>query len=123
MEKFKEKLASLRAEIDNANKRGDELEEKATALETQHANKDDEFTSLQERAKLLEEQLEQAEIDLKEANGNFREADLRAEQLGKKAIKLQQELKTWEKKNSDLEEKYLAAKNEMDELEGQLDGV
>lgn len=54
---------------------------------------------------------------------SFREADLRAEQLGKKAIKLQQELKTWEKKNSDLEEKYLAAKNEMDELEGQLDGV
>lgn len=54
---------------------------------------------------------------------SFREADLRAEQLGKKAIKLEQELKTWDKKNGELEEKYLAVKAEMDELESQLDGV
>ncbi|KAI8332195.1 hypothetical protein BC941DRAFT_436888 [Chlamydoabsidia padenii] len=123
MEKFKEKLASLRSEIDNANKRAEELEGKATVLEKQHEEKDNEFISLQDRAKNLEEQLEQAEISLKEANGNFREADLRAEQLGKKAVKLEQELKTWEKKNNELEEKYLAAKAEMDELESQLDGV
>lgn len=62
-------MTSLRKEIDTANQRAAELEEKANTLETQHANKDDEFTSLQERAKLLEEQLEQAEIDLKESSG------------------------------------------------------
>jgi tropomyosin len=54
---------------------------------------------------------------------SFREADLRAEQLGKKAVKLELELKAWDKKNGELEEKYLKAKGEMEELEGQLDGI
>lgn len=54
---------------------------------------------------------------------SFREADLRAEQLEKKAVKIQQEIAVWDKKNADLEEKYKAAKAEMDELEGQMDGV
>lgn len=53
---------------------------------------------------------------------SFREAVLRGEQLRKKAIKLDQELKAWDK-NGELEKKYLAAKAEMDDLGSQLDGV
>jgi tropomyosin len=54
---------------------------------------------------------------------SFREADLRAEQLGKKIIKLEQELGIWDKKNADLQEKYDKAKGEMDELEGNLEDI
>ena len=54
---------------------------------------------------------------------SFREADLRAEQLSKKAVKIEQEIATWDKKNAELEAKYQAAKSEMDELEGQMDGM
>lgn len=54
---------------------------------------------------------------------SFRESDLRAEQLGKKAIKLEQEKQEWEKKNADLEAKHQAVKAELDEMERQLEGV
>ncbi|KAI9485662.1 MAG: hypothetical protein EXX96DRAFT_613529 [Benjaminiella poitrasii] len=123
MEKFKEKLANLRAEVDTANKRANELEEKARSLETEHEQKDEELLQLQTRVKDMEEALETAENSLKQATSDFREADLRAEQLNKKAIKLQQEIAGWNKKNADLEAKYQAAKAEMDELEGQMEGV
>ncbi|KAI9364055.1 hypothetical protein BD770DRAFT_433569 [Pilaira anomala] len=123
MEKFKEKLATLRSEVDTANKRATELEEKARALEAEHENKENELSTLQARAKELEEALETAEANLKQANTDFREADLRAEQLGKKAVKIQQEISVWDKKNADLEAKYKEAKAEMDELEGQMEGV
>lgn len=54
---------------------------------------------------------------------SFRDADLRAEQLEKKAVKIQQEISVWDKKHADLEAKYQAARAELDELEGQMDGV
>lgn len=54
---------------------------------------------------------------------SFREADLRAEQLGKKAVRLQQEVKEWDTKNKDLEAKHQGVKDELDEMERQLEGV
>ncbi|KAI8357838.1 hypothetical protein EDC96DRAFT_545733 [Choanephora cucurbitarum] len=123
MEKFKEKLATLRNEVDTATKRAQELEEKCKQLEAEHDQKDDELSNLQARAKELEESLETAEANLKQATSDFREADLRAEQLSKKAVKIEQEIATWDKKNAELEAKYQAAKSEMDELEGQMDGM
>lgn len=62
-------------------------------------------------------------INIQHLHFSFREADLRAEQLGKKAVKIEQEIATWDKKNADLEAKYQAAKAEMDELDGQMEGV
>ncbi|KAK4517945.1 Ceramide glucosyltransferase [Mucor velutinosus] len=123
MEKFKEKLNTLRTEAETANKRAAELEEKCNALETDHAQKDEQLNNLVARAKELEEALEAAEVNLKQATADFREADLRAEQLGKKAVKIEQEIAIWDKKNADLEAKYQAAKAEMEELDGQMEGV
>ncbi|KAI8988950.1 hypothetical protein BDB01DRAFT_783750 [Pilobolus umbonatus] len=123
MEKFKEKLASLRSELDTATKRADTLKIKVEQLETEHDQKDNELGALQTRVKELEESLEKAENNLKQTTTDYREADLRAEQLGKKAVKVQQEIEAWNKKNAELEAKYKAAKEEMDELEGQMDGV
>ncbi|CAO0796436.1 unnamed protein product [Mucor circinelloides] len=123
MEKFKEKLNTLRTEAETANKRAAELEEKCKALELEHEQKDEELNNLSARAKELEETLEAAEVNLKQATTDFREADLRAEQLGKKAVKIEQEIAIWDKKNAELEAKYQAAKAEMDELDGQMEGV
>ncbi|KAF1797979.1 hypothetical protein V8B55DRAFT_1550427 [Mucor lusitanicus] len=123
MEKFKEKLNALRTEAETANKRAAELEEKCKALEAEHEQKDEQLNNLVARAKDLEENLEAAETSLKQATSDFREADLRAEQLGKKAVKIEQEIAIWDKKNAELEAKYQAAKAEMDELDGQMEGV
>ncbi|GAN01652.1 tpm2p [Mucor ambiguus] len=123
MEKFKEKLNALRSEAEAANLRATELEHKCKELESEHEQKDEELRSLDARAKELEEALEAAEVSLKQATTDFREADLRAEQLGKKAVKIEQEIAIWDKKNAELEAKYQAAKAEMDELDGQMEGV
>lgn len=56
-------------------------------------------------------------------NFSFREADLRAEQLEKKEIKLKQEVKEWEKKNAAIEAKHKEVRDELDEMESQLEGV
>ncbi|KAI7877661.1 hypothetical protein K492DRAFT_165719 [Lichtheimia hyalospora FSU 10163] len=117
------KLATLRGEVETANARAQELEQKVEQLEEEHSKKDENLEELQSRAKLLEEQLEKAEADLKEASDNFREADLRAEQLEKKEIKLKQEVKEWEKKNAQIEAKHKEVRDELDEMESQLEGV
>lgn len=54
---------------------------------------------------------------------SFREADLRAEQLEKKAVKLQQEIKVWDKKNAELQDKLDAANKEMKDLADEMDVV
>ena len=54
---------------------------------------------------------------------SFREADLRAEQFEKKSNNLQQELENMEAKHEEMNQKYQAAKAEMDDLERQLEGV
>ncbi|KAI9314313.1 hypothetical protein BX666DRAFT_1862927 [Dichotomocladium elegans] len=117
------KLASLRSEIETANARASKAGEKVNELEADHEKKDDLMSDLQSRIKLLEEQLEKAEADLKEATENFRESDLRAEQLGKKAIKLEQEVKGWDKKIEELKAKRDGVQAELDEMEKQLEGV
>lgn len=48
---------------------------------------------------------------------------MRVEELEKNATKLEQELEAAEKRNEDLKELYKSAKEEMDELERQLEVV
>lgn len=133
----------MRGEVETAKARAQELEEKVEQLESEHSKKDANLEELQSRAKLLEEQLEKAEADLKEASDkqvlvsfsvhalcwhpwhifSYREADLRAEQLEKKEIKLKQEVQEWEKKNAQIEAKHKEVRDELDGLESQLEGV
>ncbi|KAG2235594.1 hypothetical protein INT48_002368 [Thamnidium elegans] len=94
------KLAALRAETDNANARSDEYTATLKQLETDHIQKDHELHSLQSK-----------------------DADLRVEELEKNATKLEQELEAAEKRNEELKELYKSAKEEMDELERQLEVV
>lgn len=56
-------------------------------------------------------------------NTSFQESDLKVEQHEKNVTKLEQDLETAEKRNEELKELYKTAKEEMDELERQLEGV
>lgn len=60
-----QKLASLRAEVEKANARAEEMDKKIADLEAEHSKKDDERTNLTERVKNLEEKLEEDEVQLK----------------------------------------------------------
>jgi septal ring factor EnvC (AmiA/AmiB activator) len=56
-------------------------------------------------------------------NTSFQESDLKVEQHEKNVTKLEQDLEIAEKRNEELKELYKTAKEEMDELERQLEGV
>ncbi|KAI8647605.1 hypothetical protein BD408DRAFT_408210 [Parasitella parasitica] len=116
MEKIKEKLETLKREVDSAKSRAEELQNKVETLEAESSAKDETLNSLQERAKQLEEEVDVNVANLEDTTKSFREADLQAEQLTKKAVKLEQEIAVWDKKNADMQEKYEKTKAEMDEL-------
>jgi tropomyosin len=61
---LKKKLASLRAEAEQANALAEEYEAKIKQLELEHTSKDHELLSIQIRAKNLEEQLDKTEAKL-----------------------------------------------------------
>ncbi|KAG2190344.1 hypothetical protein INT46_011599 [Mucor plumbeus] len=123
MEKFKEKLAVLRAEIDQANAKADEYRHIVNQLESDHIQKDHEIYSLQQKVKLIENQLNKTEVKLKSASANFQEANIRGDGLEKKTSKLELELEVAEKRNEEFKEMYKAAKEEMEALERELAGV
>ncbi|ORZ25964.1 hypothetical protein BCR42DRAFT_303651, partial [Absidia repens] len=96
------KLVALRGEISIAIKRVGEIEKKAIDFQTQHVQKMEELTILREHVKVLDEHFAQVADELNAVSGIYRVVDLRSEQLNHKAINLEQELKVWDKKNSDL---------------------
>ncbi|ORX82159.1 hypothetical protein K493DRAFT_292447 [Basidiobolus meristosporus CBS 931.73] len=61
MEKFKEKINALRAEVDTANARADEAESALKRLNDSQNDRDQEIIGLQNKIQLLEEELEKAE--------------------------------------------------------------
>lgn len=63
-----QKLAALRAEIDQANAKADEYKLAVKQLESDHIQKDHELHSLQQKVKSMEDQLEKTEIELKTAS-------------------------------------------------------
>ncbi|KAK9718826.1 tropomyosin-2 [Basidiobolus ranarum] len=67
MEKFKEKLNALRAEVDLANARADEAESSLKKLNDSQNDRDQEIIGLQNKIQLLEEELEKAEGKLQDA--------------------------------------------------------
>ncbi|RCI03717.1 hypothetical protein CU098_006170 [Rhizopus stolonifer] len=123
MEKFKEKIAALRSETEEANARADEYEAQIKQLEAEHTSKDHEILSLQNRIKVLEEQLETAEDKIKTINENFNQADLKAEEAERKVSSLEQELVDMEEKHEQLKELHKTTQAELDELTRQFDDM
>ncbi|KAI8362691.1 hypothetical protein EDC96DRAFT_444876 [Choanephora cucurbitarum] len=117
----KSRLASLRADAEQATALAEEFEAKIKQLELEHTNKDHELLSIQIRAKNLEEQLDKTEDALHQISAKYNEADLKAEEAEKRVQKLEQELADKEQYNEELQEKYRSIKSELDELSRQFE--
>ncbi|KAG0169480.1 hypothetical protein DFQ30_003574 [Apophysomyces sp. BC1015] len=123
MEKFKEKLQSLRAAADSTNAQADELEARVKHLKSEHIAKDHEILSLQIRVKNLEERLEKTEGQLKDVSTKFSEAEEKAEENESKVASLDRELEEKEKLHEELKEKHVAAKSQLDDMSRQFDDM
>ncbi|KAG1145628.1 hypothetical protein G6F37_001241 [Rhizopus arrhizus] len=121
MEKFKEKLNSLRAKVEAATATGDEYAEIIKQLETQDIQRHHEINSLQSKIELLERTLEKTESELKVTSLKSQEADNKAENLEREIAELEQELENAEKRNDELKELNKTIKAEMEEYERQLE--
>ncbi|KAI8331978.1 X-domain of DnaJ-containing-domain-containing protein [Choanephora cucurbitarum] len=100
MEKFREKIASIRAEADAANARADAFEQKYKELEQVQMKQEHEIISLTNQNKHLEEDLELANEKIKQLKAlEEDEDDLKKENdaAQRKITLLEQELETSEK--------------------------
>ncbi|CAZ85026.1 unnamed protein product [Tuber melanosporum] len=66
MEKVKEKMIALRAEVDDVQTKNDELQARIKVLEQENLQKEQEITSLNHQKNLLEADVEKLETRLKE---------------------------------------------------------
>ncbi|CAO3687912.1 unnamed protein product [Rhizopus stolonifer] len=80
-----------------------------------------EHENAQRKITLLEQELEDSDRALKQTTENFREADVKSEQLEKKVEQLTIQLSEEEKKREELESKNKELKEELDEFSKQLD--
>ncbi|KAF9967112.1 hypothetical protein BGZ70_000087 [Mortierella alpina] len=130
MDKFKEKLASLREEVNAANAKADEAELKVKELQEDQTKKDHEITSLKNKLTLVEADLEKAENTIVEAKLNLdegettktvgrteglRQMDIKAEHFERKVQQLESQRDAYETKIVELTEKYDGIKKELDE--------
>ncbi|KAF9306173.1 hypothetical protein BGZ91_008616, partial [Linnemannia elongata] len=84
MDKFKEKIASIRAEADTALARAEGAETELAASKAEVSAKEQEAISLNNRITLLEQQLEKAETEGADAKIKLREHELKVEDLERK---------------------------------------
>ncbi|KAG2217836.1 hypothetical protein INT45_006801 [Circinella minor] len=123
MEKFKERILSLRSEAEKVNTTADELEQKVKHLQSEQIAKNHELASIKNRVKILEEQLEKTEQKLKETTLKFNESDLKAEEYEHKVTELENLILEKEQKNEELSKEYKFIKAEMDEMSRQFDDL
>ncbi|KAF9207999.1 hypothetical protein BGZ49_010030, partial [Haplosporangium sp. Z 27] len=100
MDKFKEKLAALREEVNIATARADTAEAEVKRLQDEQIQKDHEITSLKNKLQLTEAELEKAENKMVEAKLNLDEGETTktvGEGLARKVSLLEAELDTAER--------------------------
>ncbi|KAG9068005.1 hypothetical protein KI688_011596 [Linnemannia hyalina] len=108
MDKFKEKLAALREEVNAADARALEAETKAKLLSDEQIQKDHEITSLKNKLNLVESDLEKAENRIAEAKLNLDEGETSktvGETLARKVSLLESELDNAERNLRETTEK------------------
>ncbi|KAF9581891.1 hypothetical protein BGW38_000926 [Lunasporangiospora selenospora] len=114
MDKFKEKLAGIRAEADAANAKVEELEAEAKILKAETSAKDQESISLNHRISVLEGQLEKAESGGSDSKSKVRELELKVEDLERR-------LKQTELERDSLEDKYEKSAEETKKAKADLE--
>ncbi|KAG9323767.1 hypothetical protein KVV02_007762 [Mortierella alpina] len=115
MDKFKEKIANLRSEADDALAKAEETEKELQAIKAEVSSKDQDAISLNNRIALLESQLEKAESGGSESQKKLRELELKAEDLERKVKTLEKENETLETKLEDTTAEHQKIKDELDE--------
>ncbi|KAF8949327.1 hypothetical protein BGZ47_006864 [Haplosporangium gracile] len=108
MDKFKEKLAALREEVNAADARALEADSRAKVLQDEQIQKDHEITSLKNKLKLVEDDLEKAENRIAEAKLNLDEGETSktvGEGLARKVSLLEAELDAAERNLRETTEK------------------
>lgn len=79
--------------------------------------------NLNRKINLFEEELEASDQKLRETTEKLRLTDVRAEQFERKVTSLETAVEDWEKKYEELNEKYITAKNELDEITRSLEAI
>ncbi|KAF9931865.1 hypothetical protein FBU30_009445 [Linnemannia zychae] len=108
MDKFKEKLAALREDVNAADARATEAEAKVKVLQDEQIQKDHEITSLKNKLLLVEAELEKAETRIAEAKLNLDEGENSktvGEGLARKVSLLETELDSAERNLRETTEK------------------
>ncbi|KAG0344066.1 hypothetical protein BG004_004771 [Podila humilis] len=123
MDKFKEKITSLRAEADIANQKAEGLERDLAAAKTEITAKEQEAVSHTNRISNLEAQLEKAETSGAESKAKARELELKVEELERQVAKLTKQNDALETKNEELLTENKKTKDELDEVLGSLEGM
>ncbi|KAG0239401.1 tropomyosin [Mortierella sp. GBAus27b] len=124
MDKFKEKVNSLRNEVDAANTRADEFEAKVRLLKSEHLQKDHEIASLKNQLRTKDETLLRTEDRWMETKSSLDEGDntkTTGEGLLRKVTLIESQLETAERNLSIDTEKLreLEAKTEIFERQVQ----
>ncbi|KAF9940490.1 hypothetical protein BGZ65_006783 [Modicella reniformis] len=123
MDKYKEKIAALRTEIEDANQRAETARTELTNVKAELSAKDQEAISLTNRIKLLENQLEKAESGGSDSQNKVRELEAKVDSLEGQVTGLTAENEQLEVSLGDvtsehqkLNEEFEAAMRTMDDL-------
>ncbi|CAO3567884.1 unnamed protein product [Mortierella alpina] len=114
MDKFKEKIAAIRTEADEALSRAEAAEQQLQVVKDEISAKDQDAISYNNRITLLESQLEKAESGGSEAGVRLRELELKAEDLERR-------VKTLENENESLETKLEGTTAEHQKIKDELE--
>ncbi|KAG0219983.1 hypothetical protein BGX33_010558 [Mortierella sp. NVP41] len=126
MDKFKEKIASVRAELEAALTRAETTESEVKRLTDENVQKDQEITSLKTKIQFAEDQIAECETRISDAKSGLDEgesAKMAGEGLSRKVALLEAELEAaernleqYERKAQQLEGENSASESKVDEL-------
>nr|GAT60564.1 predicted protein [Mycena chlorophos] len=122
-DRVREKLVQLRNDVDNAIARAEDAEGKNKHLTQELLEKENEIKSLTVRLEHAEATLEENDKELKEKTAKVRDLDVRTEQAERAVAAAEAERDKWEAKYEESEKKYRDVKNELAELERQMEGL
>ncbi|KAF9100200.1 hypothetical protein BGX23_004028 [Mortierella sp. AD031] len=108
MDKFKEKIASVRAELEAALTRAETTESEVKRLTDENVQKDQEITSLKTKIQFAEDQIAECETRISDAKSGLDEgesAKMAGEGLSRKVALLEAELEAAERNLGEASEK------------------
>ncbi|KAK3815012.1 MAG: hypothetical protein J3Q66DRAFT_343613 [Benniella sp.] len=123
MDKFKERIAAIRTEADDAVARAEEAEKELSEVKDQISAKDQETISYTNRIKLLESQLEKSETGGSDSQQQVRSLEAQVEELEGRVGHLEGKKETLESAFEDLQKEYAQLQSDFNEAEAALNDL